>query len=427
MGIIDRIINRKPVRVEHTEPNAIMDVGVDDIFNNVNEESVDWIDKAPDLIIPSVKNIRKCAETPLVHGILNDFVIKSISGYVITGNNKENVDYIIEQDKRWNLKELFYDVVMNAFIDGISYYQKVVIDNELHLRQLAFDGENYRMKELYDDKGIGVIGYVQRVLANENTNKGKLKRGFFEIYQDTISDKTVNFLPDEITAPCFFRRNGKPYSMVKNVLDTVYEIEMLKRMMPQVVYKNTNIMVLTVGNADRREISLSQEEALDLAKRMSDYHKKGITTLPYGISAELLGDNVLPKIEDYIKSLTSQVYAGLVSPEAIFSSSSSNRSTAVVQLDSDKSGRVLMQEFIQEKISRWVEQEIFDTQRELAGKETGTVWIDFNVKPEENEGAYNEEEAQIGTNNMKSDDDNVNVNPTDGLNMYNIRNAEGRI
>lgn len=424
MGLIKNIINWKPLRVENTEPNTIRDIGFDDVFQDVDENSVDWVDKAPDLVIPSVRNIRKCAETPLVHGILNDFVIKSISGYVITGDNMDNVDYIIEQDKRWNLKDVFYDVVMNVFIDGISYYQKVILDNELNLRQLAFDGENYRIKELYDDKGIEVIGYVQRVLANENTNKGKLKRNFFEIFQETVTDKTVNFLPEEITAPCFFRRNGKPQGMVRNVLDTVYEIEMLKRMMPQVVYKNTNTLVLTIGNSERREVGITKDQALELCERFGDYHKKGANTLPYGISAELIGDNVLPKIEDYIKSLRSDVYAGLVSPEAIFSSSSSNRSTAVVQLDSNKSGRVLMQEFIQEKLSRWVEQEIFDTQLELAGREKGTVWIEFNLTPEENEGAYNKEG---NTQNNMEEEDNINVRPTDGLNQYNIHNAEGRL
>lgn len=92
MGIIQRVVNMLPLRVENTEPNTIMDIGFDDVFQDIDENSVDWVDKAPDLVIPSVRNIRKCAETPLVHGILNDFVIKSISGYVITGSNMDNVD-----------------------------------------------------------------------------------------------------------------------------------------------------------------------------------------------------------------------------------------------------------------------------------------------------------------------------------------------
>ena len=142
MSIFDKLMNRKPVIVENAEPNTIHDIGVDDVNLNTNDDSIDWIEKNPDLVIPSVINLRKCAETPLVHGILYDFVIKSISGFVITGSDEKAVEYIQEQDKRWNLSKLFYEVLLNNFITGIDFYQKVIEDNQLSLRQLAFDGQN---------------------------------------------------------------------------------------------------------------------------------------------------------------------------------------------------------------------------------------------------------------------------------------------
>lgn len=422
MGIFDKLMNRKPVIVENAEPNTIHDIGVDDVNLNTNENSIDWIEKNPDLIIPSVINLRKCAETPLVHGILYDFVIKSISGFVITGDNEKAVEYIKEQDKRWNLSKLFYEVLLNNFITGIDFYQKVIEDNQLSLRQLAFDGHNYRMKELYDESGQEIIGYMQRVLINENTNKGWMKRHFFDMVDSNKTEKTVHFEPDEITAPSFFRRNGKVYSMVQPVMDTVYMIELLKKMMPQIVYKNTNTLILTIGNKDRTELNLEDDKIDNVADIMSDYHKKGVVTIPYGISPEMIGDNVLPKVEDYIKRLTSEVYAGLISPEALFSSSSSNRSTAVVQLDSDKSGRVLLQEYLQECLSRWVEKEIFDVQLELGGYKTGTVWIDFNVPIEENMGSYLDDGAG---NVQKREEGNVDEgNQPNGTNLESIRNTQ---
>ena len=422
MSIFDKLMNRKPVIVENAEPNTIHDIGVDDVNLNTNDDSIDWIEKNPDLVIPSVINLRKCAETPLVHGILYDFVIKSISGFVITGSDEKAVEYIQEQDKRWNLSKLFYEVLLNNFITGIDFYQKVIEDNQLSLRQLAFDGQNYRMKELYDETGQEIIGYMQRVLINENTNKGWIKRHFFDMVDSNKTEKTVHFEPDEITAPSFFRRHGKVYSMVQPVMDTVYMIELLKKMMPQIVYKNANTLILTIGNKDRTELDLASDKIDKVADIVADYHKKGVVTLPYGVSPDMIGDNVLPKIEDYIKRLTSDVYAGLVSPEAIFSSSSSNRSTAVVQLDSDKSGRVLMQEYLQECISRWVEKEVFDVQLELGGYETGTVWIDFNVPVEENMGSYLDDGAG---NVQKREEGNVDEgNQPNGTNLESIRNTQ---
>lgn len=422
MSIFDKLMNRKPVIVENAEPNTIHDIGVDDVNLNTNDDSIDWIEKNPDLVIPSVINLRKCAETPLVHGILYDFVIKSISGFVITGSDEKAVEYIQEQDKRWNLSKLFYEVLLNNFITGIDFYQKVIEDNQLSLRQLAFDGQNYRMKELYDETGQEIIGYMQRVLINENTNKGWIKRHFFDMVDSNKTEKTVHFEPDEITAPSFFRRHGKVYSMVQPVMDTVYMIELLKKMMPQIVYKNANTLILTIGNKDRTELDLASDKIDKVADIVADYHKKGVVTLPYGVSPDMIGDNVLPKIEDYIKRLTSDVYAGLVSPEAIFSSSSSNRSTAVVQLDSDKSGRVLMQEYLQECISRWVEKEVFDVQLELGGYETGTVWIDFNVPVEENMGSYLDD----GAGNVQKREEGIvdEGNQPNGTNLESIRNTQ---
>ena len=419
MGLFDRFINRKPMVIENAEPNTIHDIGVDNVKHNINEDSVDWIEKNPDLVIPSVINLRKCAETPLVHGILYDFVIKSISGFVITGDDEKAVEYIKEQDKRWNLSKLFYEVLLNNFITGIDFYQKVIEDNQLSLRQLAFDGHNYRMKELYDETGNHIIGYMQRVLINENTNKGWLEKNFFNLVDNNKTDRTVHFEPDEITAPSFFRRQGRPYSMVQPVMDTVYMIELLKKMMPQIVYKNSNTLILTIGNKDRNELNIDEDKIDDVADIVADYHRKGVITLPYGVTPEMVGENQLPKIENYIKQLTTEVYAGLVSPEAIFSSSSSNRSTAVVQLDSDKSGRVLLQEYLQECISRWVETEVFDVQLELGGYTTGTVWIDFNVPIEENMGSYLDDGA--GNVASRLNGEPIDDNTPNGTNLEAIR------
>ena len=115
----------------------------------------------------------------------------------------------------------------------------------------------------------------------------------------------------------------------------------------------------------------------------------------------------------------------MFTPEAVYSSSSSNRSTAVVQLDSDKSGRVLIQEYIQEKLSRYMEH-LFKIMLDKANI-TGNVWIEFN--PDVNDGMYMEDTGDDGTGDnsdvMLNENGNISTSkPSDGLNMNNISNAQ---
>lgn len=422
MGIFDIFGNKEKVVAQHSEPNDIYDIGVTDVEDNINEESVNWQEKLPDLVIPSIPNLRRCAEkSTFVNGIIEDLIIKSTSGWVITGDNEEAVKLIQEMDKKWNLNQMFHDTVYNCVVDGITFYDKVVTNNELTFRELAFDGDNYRMKELYDDTGREILGYKQIVKINQRTNRGWLSRLFRDLTEEK-EEMEFNFPIDKIFAPCLFRRKGKPHSLVKNVLDPAYMVQLLNEMMVQVVYKQANTMYIQVGTKDARNVNLTDDDKLLLAKIASDYHKHGVMLLPFGIEAGMVGETVLPKIQEYIANLEHQIFIGLWTPEAVYSSSSSNRSTAVVQLDSDKSGRVLIQEYIQEYLAREFQLNVINPQLKLFGKEEDSVWIEFN--PLDNSGLYNEEgELQQDQNQ----EDNINVKPTDGTNLDNIRNAEGRV
>lgn len=423
MGIWDRFGNKDKVEVQHSEPNDIYDIGITDVDENTNEQSVNWVDKKPDLVIPSIPNLRRCAEkSAIVNGILEDLIIKSTSGWVITGDDDDAVKLIQEMDKEWNLNAMFHDIVRNCLVDSITFYDKVITSNKLSFRELAFDGDNYRMKELYDDTGRNIIGYKQIVKINKNTNKGWLKRKFHELTEQK-EQVEFNFPIDKIFAPCLFRKKGKPYSMIRTVLDLAYMVELLNEMMVQVVYKQANTMVIKVGNKDAINVNLTDDDKVKLAKMASDYHKHGVLILPWGVDADMVGETVLPKIQEYIAYLEHQIFIGMWTPEAVYSSSSSNRSTAVVQLDSDKSGRVLIQEYIQEYLMREVQLHIINPQLKLFNKKEDSVWIEFN--PIDNSGLYNEEGEPINPDNENKD--YINVKTTDGTNMDNIRNAEGRV
>ncbi len=403
---------RRNQRLDNAEASSIHEIGVDDIDLNSDAKSIDWNEELPALIKPTIKNFRMCYEkSDVVKGIIEDLVIKSISGWVIEADNDEIKEYIEEEAKRLDFMSLFHEVATNNIVSGAMYHNVIKKNGQLFLRELAFDGDNYRIKEIWDDEtGSEIIGYKQKVMKNHNTNKDWLKTKF-DLLNEEIEYVEFNFLPDEVIASHFFERNGKYKGLVENVLDEAYMIELLTRMMPQVVFKQTNTMVLQGGNENRKEVNIFKRTITKVVKAVTNYHRKGVIYLPYGLDAKLIGDSTLPKIQDYITKLEYLVFVGLVSPKAIFDGSSSNRSTAVVQLDSDKSGRVLFQQFIQYKLSQWVQQ-VIDILLEMRGKPSGSAWVNFNPEPEPAEDEIVDENGNTSTSK-----------PGDGLDMTNIQNT----
>lgn len=403
----------KNQRLDNAEQSAVHEIGVEDIDLNADEKSIDWNEEMPALIKPTIKNFRMCYEkSELVKGIIEDLVIKSISGWVIEADNEEIRKLIEEEAKRLDFMSLFHEVATNNIVSGAMYHNVVKKNGKLFLRELAFDGENYRIKELWDDEtGSEIIGYKQRVLKNRNTNKDWLKRDFFDLREE-LEYVEFNFTPDQVIASHFFERNGKYKGLVENVMDEAYMIELLTHMMPQIVFKQTNTMVLQGGNENRKEVNLFKKTITRVVKAVTNYHRKGVIYLPYGLEAKLIGDSTLPKIENYISKLEYLVFVGLVSPKAIFDGSSSNRSTAVVQLDSDKSGRVLFQQFIQYKLTQWIQQ-VINIILEMRGKPADSAWVNFNPPIVDDEEEILDENGNVSTSK-----------PGDGLNLENIQNTE---
>ena len=399
--------------MDNAEQSEIHEIGINDVHENTDDKSIDWGDEIPDLINPTVKNFRLCYEkSEIVKGIVDDLVIKSISGWELEGENEEALNYIKEEMERLDLMSLMHQVATNNIVSGAMFHNVVKKNGTLYLRELAYDGENYRIKELHDDEtGSEIIGYKQRILKNRRTNKDWLKRDYFDLKEE-LEFVEFNFTPDEVIASHFFERNGKYKSMVENVLDEAYMLNLLLRMMPQVVFKQTNTMILQGGNKDRKEVNILKKTIYKAVNAISNYHKKGVVYLPFGLEAKMVGDTNLPKIQSYCDFMEKTIHKGLSTPPAVFDGSSSNRSTAVVQLDSDKSGRVLVQEFIQYKLSQWVQQ-VINILLDMRSYEKDCVSINFNPKSDLEEDEILDENGNVSTSK-----------PSDGLNLKNIQNTK---
>ena len=353
-------------------------VGIDDIKTEVEDvRSENWVDFAPPKIKPTIKNRRKASTFPTVFGVLNNLIMKTISSYVIDGDNEEAVDHILDVEQVWNLRNLMYECLWKCLVDGELFYEIGSRDGHIQLRLLAFDGEKSLIKKIYDEDGVTVKGYKQLVVRKSALKKWKGIK-FWETYQD--SDViTVDFEPEQISNPMLLEVDGVGISLVKNIIDIAYYLESLSRQMPMIVYKSANIMVATFGNADRGEYKIEDKTRDYVADQLSNYHLKGVVTLPYGIELDNVGNPVLPKVQDYIKSLKAMIYEGLVTPESLYSSESSNRSTAQVQLTDPQTGHVLFIQYCQEFLKEWVEHTLIDPELEKHGYEEGSAYISFQT------------------------------------------------
>ena len=403
MSFLDRF-RRNNVVLTNKEPNEQYIVGQDDIYEDLHDpRSEDWVHFMPNKVRPTIKNRRKASQFPSVYGILNNLIMKSLSSMVITGDNQDAVEHITEMDKVWNLKNLMYEGLFANFVDGEIFYEKMITpDNHANLRRLAFDGETNLIKKKYDKYGE-LEAYKQLVIRKSALKKFK-GVSFWEDYQEQ-DVKTIVFDKDEISNPILIEIDGEGQSIVKNVIDVAYMLESMIRMMPSIVFKSANVMVATLGNSERKETKLDEHSREKIADQLSNYHKKGVVIVPYGVELDLVGSETLPKIENYIKSLKGILYEGLMTPESLYSSESSNRSTAQVQLTDPSTGHVLFIEYCQEFLKGWIERDLIDEELVLNGFNEGDACISFLTHDPNLDNNYMEEaEGEVVDDTLKNED-----------------------
>ena len=403
MSFWDRF-RKKDVQLKNTEPNTVVTVGMRDVHvGRFEQVGKDWADLAPPKITPSIKNCRKASHFPTTYGIINNLIMKTISSMVITGDNEEAVEHIKEMDKVWNLRHLMYETLWKNIVDGELFYEKIFKNGHIYLRLLAFDGEKNLIKKIYDEDSE-LVGYKQLVVRKSALDKWKGME-FWDTYQeqDVI---TVDFDAVEISNPILIEIDGEGQSLVKNVIDYCYELESLVRMMAKIVHKSANIMVATIGNENRREDKFDAEAKEHVSSQLSDVHNDGVAIVPYGIDLSLVGSDVLPKIENYIKSLKAFLFENFITPEAVFNNESSNRATAEVQITEGNTGYILFIEYCQQFLKSWSERDLINEELLLNNYEEGDAYVSFMTEDPNLDNQYLDESNQsVGDGDGETDSD----------------------
>lgn len=393
MGFLERISYAGKTLL-NTEPNEEQEVGIG--FDDINDkDSVNIVDLSAFKVKRTIANCRALANDPTVGGILEDNIVKTVSSFTIEGDNPKTKDYIIEMcsSENWDIKQLMTDALYSGKVDGELFVSKTIVENKIITRILAFDGDNYRIKRKYDEYGK-VIGYKQLTKRNKATSKGWLKKAF-DNFTEKIEEMVVPFEAGELINFKYRERKGKGRSTVMRVLDQGLFLREIEAMMPQIVFKNSNIMVLTMGNDTTQNTRLGKKDRDFLAENATDHHKKGFLIVPYGIGVEIIkGD--LPNLEDYLKWLEKRIYVGLTTPETTFSGETSNYAAIKTQKDSEKTGQVVTYNYDQEWLKKYIEEELFRPQIEMNGGnwDKDKVWINFNTNENDDSEAYLESDNQ---------------------------------
>lgn len=330
----------------------------------------------PSRVRNTVKNRRFAAtHDSQAQGILLDLMTKTNTKWYLNGDNEKAIKHIEEMVEVWDLDNIIDNALWKGYVDGDAFLHQRIVENHVKPSWLAYDGVNFRIKIIYDENGE-VCGYKQVIDKNSRSNKGWLTKKFDELDEDLV-DLEISYELDEIIHMKYLERDGKANALMGTALEPIYYKRVLREQMPLTVYKNSNIISVTMGNENKMNTYLDEEARDKVAETVNNYHMKGCLILPYGIEVELLKGGTLPAIQDYIKYFEKEVYIALNTPEAVFSSESSNRATADIQLDSKTTGRVLFLEYNRDWVKKYVKM-LFDKELELQGIK-GDVWIEFEA------------------------------------------------
>lgn len=356
-------------------PNEVFEVGLDEQKRRTCE-AVDLYSATPNRVRNTVKN-RRFASThdSQAQGILLDLMTKTNTKWYLNGDNDRAIKHIEDMCEEWDLDTIIDNILFKGFVDGDVFQHLRVVENHIRPSFLAYDGVDYRIKVIFDENGE-VCGYKQVILKNDRTNKGWLRKKFDELDED-LSELEISYELDEIQHMKYLERDGKANSLIAGALEPIYYKRVLREQMPLTVYKNSNIISITMGNENKMNTYLDEDARDEVAEVVNNYHMKGCLILPYGIGVELLKGGTLPAIQDYIKYFEKEVYIALNTPEAVFSSESSNRATADIQLDSKTTGRVLFLEYNRDWVAKYVKR-LFKRELELQNIK-GDVWIEFEI------------------------------------------------
>ncbi len=371
------MVQIKGIYLENSESEAITDPAP------TPTEGEDLVDRHPGRIKKSIKNCRYAYNTdPTVRGIILNNATTANNQFRIECEDAKARKHIRKKVKEWNLDNLMTQCLLRAQRDGFCFVEKGIFENTIKTRFLAYDGVNYEMKIIRNPQTDEIIGYKQRSPKSKDPT-GWEKKEFNEVNEDNET-KTDNYTADKVIYFVLIEESGKGESFIAPILDTVDSKKTLERFMLSAAHKAGNLIGITVGDETTSIKDVPKSFITKLLNVFSRPVEKDVAIVPRGVDVSTIGNSTLPELQIYLKYYRNEIFIALQTPESLFSTESSNRSTAEVQADDDTGYKVFIT-FLRDALKKYFEQQLIDHELALQkmNSSIGKCYIIFDKEEED--------------------------------------------
>lgn len=332
----------------------------------VDRDAKDLADLHPYAVKKTIRNCRYAYNTDgLVQGLILNNTFKANNKWVITfddntiGNIEDAKKFIEDKCKEWNLDTRMSEWLIKEQRDGKHFTQKIYADGTIKLEELAYDGELYDFEIIRDLKTGEILGYKQKYWTTGDVKDWK-SQDFDSIHNIPKHQEEANFEPDEIIYGTLFEEDGEGMSLIMPILDDIADKWSFEQYKKSVAHKTGNVAVMTVGNKEVFTDNTDESFLNTALDNLENREQHDTIIIPYGTSIETLGGNYnLPDLNTYIDKTLSNIYIQLQTPQTLFASDSSNRSTIEVQTD-EETGFAVYLEYMRDNLRNTVDELIDD-------------------------------------------------------------------
>jgi len=374
----------------------------------------------PTKIKKTIANCRYAFDNdPTLQGIILNNAFTASNKFRITSDNKKAEEYIQKKADEWNLGSIMANTLIKVSRDGCCFIEKAKVkvqgsDTLLTIdpRFLSFDDDKYKFEIIRDPKSDKIIGFKQTFQkAKKIENWESAKPG--ELKNEMVED-WANYTPDKLIYPVLIEgEGGKARSLVMTLLGTINRKWMHEGFMDNAAHKAGTLIGLTVGNERVKNADVPKSFVNKLIRTFRSPVEKDVAIIPDGVSADVIGNSTLPEIPLYLKYIRNEMFILLQTPEALFSTESSNRATAEIQAD-DKTGYGVFIAFLRFFLKKYFEKELIDAELALQPslrQYVGTVKIVFDE--EETPTALADEEEAKNVSEESDFEEDEGTTPTE--------------
>lgn len=335
-------------------------------------------ERHPPKISKTIANCRYAFDNdPTVRGIILNNITTANNKYKIVSDDETAKNHIEQKAIEWDLDNLMTQTLLKCMRDGPCFIEKAIVNNTIQVRFLAYDEDKYKFKIIRDPQSDEIIGFKQKFKTTKNAKDWEKTK--YDELNNEEKDEEANFQPSQIIYPVLLEEGGKAKSLIMPILDYIDDKWTLEGFMLSVAHKAGNLIGLTIGNDKVSNSKVPKNFINKLITTFRSPVNKDVAVIPDGVKADVIGNNQLSDLPSYLKYFRGEIFIALQTPEALFSSVSSNRSALDVQAD-DKVGYEVFIGFLRFFLKKYFERELIDDELKLKKmKGIGTTKIEFNV------------------------------------------------